>query len=74
MTRPRSLARRLQVALVGPRHHLWMYDGGSLVRLLLRAGFREAVVLPAGRTTIAAPDTLNLAERAEESVYVEAAL
>lgn len=74
MTRPRSLARRLQVALVGPRHHLWMYDGDSLVRFLLRAGFRDAVVLPPGRTTIAAPDPLNLAERAEESVYVEAAL
>jgi SAM-dependent methyltransferase len=74
MTRPRSLGKRFMMALVGPRHHLWMYDGSSLVRRLLGAGFRDAVVLPAGRTTIAAPGSLNLAERAEESIYVEGTL
>lgn len=74
MTRPRTLAGRLRLAVVGPRHHLWMYDGDSLVRLLLREGFHSATVLPAGSTTIRNPAPLNLRERMEESVYVEAAL
>jgi ubiquinone/menaquinone biosynthesis C-methylase UbiE len=67
---PRGWARW---TMVGPRHHLWMYDGESLTRLLRQAGFKEAAVMPAGSTMIAEPGELDLSERAAESVYVEAA-
>jgi SAM-dependent methyltransferase len=62
----------LKWTLVGPRHHLWMYDGESLARLIGAAGFAEAAVVPAGSTRIAEPGQLDLWERASESVYVEA--
>jgi SAM-dependent methyltransferase len=67
-----SLASRLQLVLLGSRHHLWMYDGMSLCRLLHECGFSNAVVVPSGETTIPEPGELNLAERAPESVFVEA--
>jgi SAM-dependent methyltransferase len=66
---PRGWARW---TMVGPRHHLWMYDGESLTRLLRQAGFKEAAVMRPGSTMIAEPGELDLGERAEESVYVEA--
>ena len=49
-----------------------MYDEGSLCALLKDAGFVEARALPPGQTTIANPGALNLREREEESLYVEA--
>lgn len=52
--------------------HRWMYDGESLRRTLTEAGFRDALVLPAGATAIPSPGELNLREREGESVYVEA--
>lgn len=70
--RPAGLGPRVKLALIGPRHHLWMYDGASLIRLLTSAGFRDVKVLEAGSTTITAPGSLDLAERSDESVYVEA--
>jgi len=72
LDRPRGLLARLSRLLTGGRGHHWMYDGASLVRMLGDAGFAEAIVLPAGRTRIADPGRLDLAERAEDSVYVEA--
>jgi SAM-dependent methyltransferase len=71
-SRPAGLRARGRAAVIGPRHHLWMYDGGSLSELLRRAGFVGVAVLPPGETTIAVPGSLDLKERAEESVYVEA--
>jgi len=70
--RPRGALERLKLAVAGPRHHLWMYDGASLVRLFQGLGFCEVVDLPAGRTSIPEPGALDLSERADESVYVEA--
>lgn len=70
--RPRGALERLKLAVAGPRHHLWMYDGASLVRLFQELGFCDVAELPAGRTSIQDPGALDLAERAEESVYVEA--
>ncbi len=70
--RPRSALGRLREAAIGPRHHQWMYDGRSLVRLLQAEGFLDPVALPPGQTTIASPEPLDLRERADESVYVEA--
>jgi predicted SAM-dependent methyltransferase len=73
LDRPAGLRGWLRWALVGPRHHLWMYDGESLTRLLREAGFADAAVVPPGSTRIDEPGRLDLLERAAESVYVEAA-
>lgn len=70
--RPKTILGRLKYLVVGDRHHLWMYDGSSVVRLLSTMGFKEPRILKAGSTTIQDPGELNLYERAEESVYVEA--
>jgi SAM-dependent methyltransferase len=72
LNRPAGLRDWVKWAVVGPRHHLWMYDGESLRRLLGQARFTDAAVMPPGSTMIAEPGQLDLAERAEESVYVEA--
>ena len=70
--RPRSLVGRLQLALIGPRHHLWMYDAASLSKLLLRHGFVDPSALPPGATTIENPGALDLCERHDEGFYIEA--
>jgi SAM-dependent methyltransferase len=70
--RPAGLLPRLRAAVLGSRHHLWMYDGASLSQLLRSAGFAAVAVRPPGETAIADPGSLDLKERAEESVYVEA--
>ena len=70
--RPRSLAQKLRLLLVGPRNHQWMYDGNSLSRLVQKHGFIKAEVMPVGKTRIQDYEPLNLLERASESVYVEA--
>lgn len=72
VARPKSLAQRLQLLLVGTRHHQWMYDGNSLARLLQKHGFVKTEVMPAGQTKIQDHSSLDLHERAPESVYVEA--
>ena len=74
MALPRSttIVDRVQMALYGNRMHNWMYDGASLQRLLTKSGYANAVVLPAGETTIPNPEPLDLRERWDESVYVEA--
>jgi len=70
--KPKTLSQRLQLAVVGPRHHQWMYDGHSLSKLLISQGFINPRILRAGETTIPDPGELNLSERSHESVYVEA--
>ena len=70
--RPRKIAERIRLLLVGTRHHQWMYDQTSLCRLLNNNGFVDAQGLKAGETTIANPEFLNLSERSDESIYVEA--
>ena len=70
--RPRSLAQRLRLLLVGTRHHQWMYDGNSLSGLLQKHGFVKTEVLRAGQTRICNHAPLDLQERSSESVYVEA--
>ena len=72
LDRPAGLRGWARWALVGPRHHLWMYDGESLSRLMLETGFADVAVLPPGSTRIPDPGELDLRERAAESVYVEA--
>lgn len=72
LARPAGLRAWVKWTLVGPRHHLWMYDGGSLIRLLRETGFEDPAVMPPGSTRIPGPGQLDLWERAAESVYVEA--
>jgi predicted SAM-dependent methyltransferase len=54
------------------RGHAWMYDERSLTRLLREHGFTEATALPAGKTMMADTSGLDLREREDESLYVEA--
>lgn len=70
--RPRGFAARLRQILIGDREHYWMYDGASLVKLLATHGFESASILAPGDSMIPNPGALNLAERAGETVYVEA--
>jgi SAM-dependent methyltransferase len=70
--RPRGLFETIKHLAVGERHHLWMYDGESLCRLLSNTGFSNPQVLKAGETTIPNPGYLDLAEHSPESVFVEA--
>ncbi len=72
LNRPAGLRGWAKWTVIGPRHHLWMYDGESLTRLLGEAGFTEATIMAPGSTRIAEPGQLDLGERAAESVYVEA--
>jgi predicted SAM-dependent methyltransferase len=72
LNRPTGLMGWMKWVLVGPRHHLWMYDGDSLGKLLHEAGFANVAIMPAGKTNIADPGDLDLEERASESVFVEA--
>jgi predicted SAM-dependent methyltransferase len=75
LDKPISTGARIRhTFLTGFRLHHWMYDAGSLQALLARQGFVDTVVLPPGETTIADPGELNLREREDESLYVEARL
>jgi SAM-dependent methyltransferase len=69
---PRGVVASARFVIAGVRNHRWMYDAASLMRLLERHGFRNAKELSPGETTIPDPGALNLREREEESVYVEA--
>jgi predicted SAM-dependent methyltransferase len=70
--RPRTVTARLRQAWVGDRGHVWMYDGHSMTALLEECGLSQPKILPAGATTIEDPGPLDLREREDESVYVEA--
>jgi hypothetical protein len=57
---------------LGFRNHQWMYDERSLVALIERSGFCGAKRAPAGTTRIEGFGLLNLREREDESLVVEA--
>lgn len=67
-----SLKDKLRFLFIGFRHHQWMYDGNSLSKLLQKVGFKESFILDPGKTMIKNYGNLNLYEREEQSVYVEA--
>lgn len=69
---PRRLRDHLKFLLIGDRHHKYMYDASSMVRLLSSVGFKEACEVEAGKTMIPYPGELNLRERGDKSAYVEA--
>lgn len=68
---PKGLLGKLRHILVGERHHLWMYNGASMAKEMENARFSSVTVRPAGETGIQNPGTLDLAERAPESVFIE---
>ena len=69
---PDTLIGRLKCLLLGGRLHLWMYDACSLSELMVSAGFRCPTILAAGATTVDGLINIDLAERSEESLYIEA--
>lgn len=69
---PRTFFERAKLFCVGMRHHLWAYDAMSMSRLLSSMGFLNVGVVPPGETTIKDPGHLNLNERAQWSLFVEA--
>lgn len=75
LDKPMGLIARLRFAfLTGFRHHHWMYDAASLERLLASEGFDSIVRLQPGETGIADPGALDLREREDESLYLEAVM
>lgn len=69
---PKTIIEKLKYVIIGDRHHKWMYDGQSLCRLLISAGFKNPTIMEPGSTMINNSKALNLKERFPESVYVEA--
>ena len=70
--RPIGLRSRIKSFVVGERSHMWMYDGHSLARLVEQSGFDNPEIMAPGMTRIPDPGPLDLEERCDESVYVEA--
>ena len=71
LDKPHGFVGHVKHLLVGGRNHHWLYDGRSMSKLLTECGFEQVEVLEPGRTRIAEPGELNLAERLGESVFVE---
>lgn len=68
----KSFFHKLKFFIIGPRHHMWMYDSMSLARLLLKVGFRDIKVLEAGETTLFNDgEGINLFEHSDHSFYIE---
>jgi len=70
--KPQGLFQRIKATVIGGRHHHWMYDVNSLTKLIRENGFDKISALAAGQTGIADAGGLDLYERHEESIYVEA--
>ena len=45
----------LKMAVIGPRNHLWMYDGRSLVGLLCHLGFTDVSIMLPGNDKYRGP-------------------
>ena len=67
-----SLKEKIYFLLIGYRHHQWMYDFLSLKKLISNHGFNYIVEQLPGSTLIKNPGNLNISERSDESVYIEA--
>jgi predicted SAM-dependent methyltransferase len=72
LDKPRGPVARLRRVVSGGRGHHWMYDRDSLMALVATAGFIEVERVEEGRTRIAEPGDLDLAERQAESLCLEA--
>lgn len=69
---PRTLMQKIRLLMIGNRHHLWMYNKDSLAKFVGENGFKNIKILQAGQTSIPDPESLNLYEREEDSIYLEA--
>ena len=69
---PRTVRAHIRSLILGPRNHRWMYDAKSLIKILNQNGLCNPQEMPPGKTSIIDPGMLDLREREEESVYVEA--
>ena len=67
-----SLIDKVRLIFSGYRQHQWMFDGDSLANLMKSQGFRNVTIQISGNTLIENSGSLNLFEREEESVVVEA--
>ena len=67
-----GIQNKLRLLISGYRHHQWMYDANSLSAVLRAAGFNSIFRMFGGESNIACSDNLDLFERAEHSLYVEA--
>ena len=67
-----TLKEKIYFLFIGFRHHQWMYDFTSLKRLIANHGFNNIVEQFPGISLIEKPGDLNLNERADESIYIEA--
>jgi len=67
-----SYGAKLKFLALGDRGHQWMYDAVSLAALIESCGFVDARSINAGETSIPDPGGLDLRERMEESIYLEA--
>jgi SAM-dependent methyltransferase len=70
--RPRGWIDQARFLMQFRRAHAWMYDERSLRATLEAAGFRDVIALPPGESRIPEPGPLDLRERADESIYLEA--
>lgn len=68
----KSLKQKIFLFMNGYRHHQWMYDGKSLSNLFREVGLKNIKVCAEGETFIKDSSGLDLFERAEQSVVVEA--
>ena len=67
----KTIRQKIGLLVSGYRHHQWMYDGKSLVKLMTKAGFRNVTIQAPGESLIEMTDGLDLFERADQSVFVE---
>ena len=67
-----NIKQKVSLFFNGYRHHQWMYDEKSLTKLIKTLGFRKIFICKPGETNIIDPGNLNLYERSEDSIYVEA--
>ena len=72
LDKPRRPAARLRRMVSGGRGHHWMYDRDSLTALVVAAGFVEVEPAIAGRTRIVDPGRLDLDEREDDRLCLEA--
>jgi len=63
---------KFNLLISGYRHHQWMYNKESIKKLIETFGFINVKILDAGETIIETPGTLDLYERSDQSLYIEA--
>ena len=63
---------KLKVFLIGYRHHQWAYDSKSLTKILLELGFSRVIEQNPGSTCMSNYGELNLLERSDDSIFIEA--